>query len=727
VDGTPRYDSLSNVWTGLGREGLDIRKATEPNWVCQRTVWELEQEAMRSWMAYREVTTMAAALFREGFDLLGLPDGYDTSSIKSWLEGDLKIRPDGTIDRGKGIAYYAWRLREVGDWLGGAVLFAIVDDGLDPVEPLDVRRIRRVLGWEVLARDEITPWMADGWSGGEVKAEYYVLSSVLRRPIGRRNLQPGEVIHESRLWVHPGRRLPPREERMRQGWGASVLELNWDQRRGVEESTEYARSYVHRASWLHWSCAMLNEVQQTKDPQGNDIGETVVANKLRAMRQGAHTFGIVATDGGRGAYTDAEGNEFGDRPADRLESIGETIGDLDKLWQMDLDQWGYGSEWPRSFMFGEGANGLRGGDNKSDWQIVEGKRNAEWRNWAQPGLNWMMVVSFAAKDGPTGGRIPSKWTAEPRPLIVPTPMEKALLSKAQAEADNARIQPGCATPEEVRNQRLVRGEVDTPLRVEEERHASDVVSPVLVGVATGVLEGLRLVAEGTLSAEAFALWADATDASHYPYARALAMGRDAEAGRSKPAGTEFPAAPAGIPPQVLLNAGIAVAKGELQPEYIEASLPVMDPSMSPERAAELAEAAQGGPQPEAAPVGAPPVAGPISTTGPALATADAVAGAQVPAAPNPAAPSPAPDPFAILADIPDDLMTPADIVALIQQRTRLAITTRQVHALAKKHRARSGRVGGAMGYSAGDIADAIARDNGALPPAEELPEPDGEE
>jgi hypothetical protein len=84
------------------------------------------------------------------------------------------------------------------------------------------------------------------------------------------------------------------------------------------------------------------------------------------------------------------------------------------------------------------------------------------------------------------------------------------------------------------------------------------------------------------------------------------------------------------------------------------------------------------------------------------------------------------DPWAALTEIPDDLMTPEAIVAEIKRRMPLlAINTRHIHALARKHGiTRVPIAGGVTGYSAGKIADAIAGGRGLPEPApvEEEPE-----
>jgi phage-related protein (TIGR01555 family) len=93
-------------------------------------------------------------------------------------------------------------------------------------------------------------------------------------------------------------------------------------------------------------------------------------------------------------------------------------------------------------------------------------------------------------------------------------------------------------------------------------------------------------------------------------------------------------------------------------------------------------------------------------------------------APADAEGEPEPDPIdELLAEIPGDLMTPAECVAEIKRRTNMEVSVHLVHALAKRHGVRSGYVGNARGYSLGDIKRALAASNGLELPAVE-PEPE---
>lgn len=716
VDYLARQDGLVNDFTGLGGEELDLRTHTKREPVYQRSVWEYEQEWIACWMARREVSQPAGDCFREGVELVDVkPDTVDLSKIKSWIEGDLTPQVDGSINRTRGLLYYAFRTIEQGDKVGGAALYPIMDDGLDPSDPIDWRRIQRIVAWEVLDRSEIVPYHYDT-TGAE--PDYWILSDVwsrVRRGDRSLALKPGDVIHASRLWIHKGVRLGRREERARQWWGASVLDLNWDPRRAAEESRDYANTYADRASWIHLSWAGLNEMYSATDTEGNPIGRRLIEAKSRDFRRMARTLGLAVTDGGVPGETSVEtGNQLAGRNPDTVESIVEGTGDLTKIHEMNRSDWQAGFGCPRSIAFGEQSSALRGGDNRGDWQVQQGNVDKKRNDDDIHGLvNWQLTILFASREGPTGGLIP-RWNLRWRPLVVPSAMEKAEIAKAQADADNARIETGIATPEEVRQQRLVQQDVEGNLRAAEDAgDGTDVaLPPAQVGIATAMLEGAMAVARGEISMPFFSGYLASIDEQRFSPAKAESLAAKAALARVD----IEPETPAGAPTinaGTVLSAGGQVYQGKMAADLFEETLRTMAPEQFTQKVAErLRIAAEGGPDELAAAVselGLPK--GEAQPLAPAQPTADQATDLDGDGRP---------DPFAVLADIPDDLMTPLDIVEAIKRRTPLAITTRHVHALARKAGARSGRVGGVMGYSAGDIATAVAESNGLLPetPAE---------
>src|SRR5690606_10217958 len=122
-----------------------------------------------------------------------------------------------------------------------------------------------------------------------------------------------------------------------------------------------------------------------------------------------------------------------------------------------------------------------------------------------------------------------------------SPMEKAELAKAQAEADNARIEPGVAKPVEVRQQRLVLGDTDGPLRASS-TNIDDFetgLPPAQVGIATAMLEGAIAVAKGEISMEFYSGYLQSIDQRRFTPENANKLATAAAEARGSQA-TEMP-------------------------------------------------------------------------------------------------------------------------------------------------------------------------------------------
>lgn len=712
-----RQDSLVNVMTGLGDTEVDLRLHTTRSPVLHpRQTSEYQGEWRKNSMAYREVSQVAGDMFREGLDLINfVPDAIDTRSLKSWLEGDTTPEADGSINRTFGLLYYAQKVIEIGDKVGGAALFPVMRDGLDPAYPIDWRRIEEVVEWVVFDRSELIPYVVDGMG---TEPDYWMLSSVTSSSGGHK-LTPGQVIHKSRLWRHKGVELSDREERFQQWWGDSELERNWDSRRAVEEGLTYANTYLHRASWLHYSFAELNETYGEIDENtGELIGPEIVDKRMRQTRQMASTIGIMVTDGGRQGSKSADGQtELAGRNPDKIESVVEKIGDLVDIVELNRNAWQAGFGAPRSIAFGEAASALRGGENAGDWKSWEGTiRYKRKVKRVQELVNWMLTISFASRNGPTRGLLPTQWEQVWRPLVTPSPKEKAEIDKARAEADNMRIEKGVAKPDEVRDQRIVQGDVEGQLRASAEQDdVGSTVQPAQVGIAEKILEGALAVANGQISEEYYAAYLMAIDPIRFTESSAAVLAAKASKGRGQAVGTTEVASSPGqtgpINASTLFNAGSQVAQGKLNPEFMSEALHKLDPVNYPVGVAEQLTNAAAGVDPSAPPepvalAAAPPVVEPTADAEPGVGEGEGR--------------MPESDPLdKLLSAIPSDLMTTDAIAEHIKSTTGLDVSTQRIHALAKRYSVPSGRVGSARGFSFRGIKLALALDNGLELPADD--------
>jgi hypothetical protein len=486
-------DALQNKTTGLGTSE-DVQLDTEIVAGRRMGVGELDLLMQSSALAWRSIWQLAFDVVRKGFSLVNVkPADLDIGELKSYIDGDYSVRPDGSINRARGLLWYVARLLGLGDGLGGAVLIPLLDDGMDPIEPLDVRRIKRITGWVVLDRREITPWSHDG---GE--PEYYVLSGSYRRG----TVRLGDVWHKSRLWVHEGMPISDWARRMNGYWGVSKLELTRTERLGAEASLQYLLSYMHRSSWIRYAVASMNELLKETDDDGNAIGEERMQERMQEFRRMITTLGVAIVDGGTPSTVDEDGHPIPARNADQVDSIVESVGGLPEIHDRALTRWQVAVGMPRTIALGEQAPGIGNNENIGDWQSWEGTCDATRVDAVTPLLTWCLILIFSSVEGPTKGVVPTSFSIEYNRLVVQSADDQAKTARAVAEADGLRISQRVVLPEEVREQRVVGQDWTGPLRASGKLQSS--AADLLVGTTQVVFQAALAVQAGQLSPEAFA-------------------------------------------------------------------------------------------------------------------------------------------------------------------------------------------------------------------------------
>lgn len=81
----------------------------------------------------------------------------------------------------------------------------------------------------------------------------------------------------------------------------------------------------------------------------------------------------------------------------------------------------------------------------------------EHDRWLRPRLDYLLELSFAALDGPTGGVMPPSWSLTFPGLWKPSEAEIEATRSARTTTDIAMQTAGWVTPEQVAEQRLVNG------------------------------------------------------------------------------------------------------------------------------------------------------------------------------------------------------------------------------------------------------------------------------
>lgn len=429
-----RNDSkIENALTGLGIPGVDSATATKRVF-CPLSPSAARLEYRGSWAAQNEIDRPAKDLVREGFEIVDLPPWVDVAATYSYLS-DLG---DADVPEDRGVLPALSRLHAEGHKTKGAALVIVLDDGLPTWAPVDLARIRSIRSLELLECDEIHPWYGDAKTR---VPEHYVIGTA------RTQLTPASIVHRSRVLLCKGVRLSPSEEWANNGWGASSLERLQSERMAMHTALEEMAGLILKGTVDAVYLAELEEM--LSDEEGRSSVEERIA--LIARARGQHR--LVPLDAGSNP---GEPGEPG-RPPDKFETLARPVEGVARLFELIEKHWASGTGQTPSIALGLNVGGLNTGEHAGDWQAWGSKIGGEQETWLRPRLEYLVLLAFAAKDGPTAGRIPEKWEITFPKLWQPTDLEREQVRQLRTATDNIMIAAKMVDAATVADQRLRQG------------------------------------------------------------------------------------------------------------------------------------------------------------------------------------------------------------------------------------------------------------------------------
>lgn len=120
---------------------------------------------------------------------------------------------------------------------------------------------------------------------------------------------------------------------------------------------------------------------------------------------------------------------------------------------------------PVSLLMGQAPAGLNA-TGASDVVFFQSSIGAKQRKRLLPQLRRLIRILMSAKDGPTQGVEPEKWSINFRPLYQPSSKEKAEERKVQAETDQIYANIGAVSPEEIAGSRFGGSEYSTETTID---------------------------------------------------------------------------------------------------------------------------------------------------------------------------------------------------------------------------------------------------------------------
>lgn len=332
---------------------------------------------------------------------------------------------------------------------GGGAVFLGVDDGeKDLTRPLDLDKVRRI--------KHLTAYRG-GWDGELVAWRYY---NDPREPkFGEpeiyqlRNLgvpiamppAPGETayvaqmppagptgalvfyVHESRLLLFPGTAVSRRARVQMRGWGDSIFT------RVDEVLSQYGQTWGGIAILMQeWSQGILSieglaTTLASKDPKAQS--NIVARAQLLQITQSIARMRII------------DAKEKYQREVTPMSGVAEVL----NQFAMRLAA---AANMPVSLLFGQVKGGL-GDAGNTDLRYFYDQIESMQADRLVPPAQKLVQVQLRAKQGPTGGAEPKRWSVKPRALFQLNEQEQAELRNKQAQTDQVYFGIGAVSAEEI--------------------------------------------------------------------------------------------------------------------------------------------------------------------------------------------------------------------------------------------------------------------------------------
>ncbi len=409
--------ALINVITGLGTASRDKTVAT--NIKLNRLLSETELEALYlAGVPRRYVDAIPDEILRHLVTIKLGEEQPDTQELINGFEAFLK---DLQFHHVLSEVIKLQRL------YGGAGLVLLLDDGLEPNEPVDLDRIRAVNGFIPLSRHELIPedvTLTD-WS----KPAHYRISTNQRLTADQTEVTTNLIVHHTRVARFDGLYLPWNLRSQNTGWGMSVLQLIWDSFKryesalgGLENMTTDADLFVHKIPGLFQRLASGAE---------GDIRKRLEANALSRSLYG-------------GMVVDKE---------EEVDFLNRALANLAQATEPFIRDLQATTGWPASILMGDSPGGLgkEGRFEERVWaSLVEQWQEVYCRN----PLTEVFSYILASKEGPTGGRLPDNWSVHFPSVFTETDTEKTALRLQQSQVDSTYLNLQVLNPLEVRQARF---------------------------------------------------------------------------------------------------------------------------------------------------------------------------------------------------------------------------------------------------------------------------------
>lgn len=422
-----RHDHWENVMTNLGVEGKDHRRAASFRRGRQISQAEYELMYLEDPFFARIVDTKPKYATKNWIR----PSGTEASETfgKDLIEALEKLKAQFQV-------YDLYRFAQLD---GGAAMIIAADDGLKPEEPLNLERVKTVKRLQILRRYEISPLEIDNDP----------LSDTFREPKVYTIGATAQNIHASRVIRLRGIYL---SDNMSASTG-EISALYWGMpiaQRVIDALRQFHSIWGHVEATFKDLNQGVIAIKDLASLLATQQGNEKIIKRLQLMALTASTFNAVLIE--------PEVETYEKRPHGGLSGISDIL-------DRSCDHLCAVAEIPKTKLFGVVPGGL-GKDDQSGDRTFNASVAVDQERLLREPVRRICEVVMAAKDGPTGGKIPEDWSFAFNPIEEENEDDVAERRRKSAETDKTYFDIGVLSEAEIRSR--LSNDPDSPYTLDPE-------------------------------------------------------------------------------------------------------------------------------------------------------------------------------------------------------------------------------------------------------------------
>lgn len=407
-----RLDGWENVVLGLGGT-KDPSAYTQYAARAPLTEDTLEALYVEDHFAAKIVEAIPAHALRPGWDLTVPGDPQKAADIRAaYATREEELELAAELAQG-----WAW-----GRCFGGALTWVGADDGREPMLALDEANITSVRWLHTFDRRDVQIWRYydDPKHPKFRRPELYKIQPLVQSGAGgaASMIRPGGIlVHESRCVAWGGQSTTDRRRQQLQGWDDSVLERCWDALKQLAENYAAQSMLLGRISQSVYKLKNLYSMIAGKQKE-------VLSRRMGMLEMSRSRARAILLD------TDED-----------FLNVTQPIAGVPEAIQTSVLRVASCAEMPVTILMGQSPAGMDA-TGEGDMEVWSATVSSERELVLRQRHERVVRLLLLAKNGPTGGVEPDRWSITYRPLREPTRKELAEVSKLEAETDAVNIDKG---------------------------------------------------------------------------------------------------------------------------------------------------------------------------------------------------------------------------------------------------------------------------------------------